>query len=86
MYKYAFILLAVTIPVLSPSLRACDDDNDNGDLKIVHFKDGLTPNGPVDTESRRGDTEGYSTDFVYRDYGPARVAPPVEQPVSRPTS
>ena len=84
MHKYAFILLAVTMPLLSPSLRACDScDSGSG---IVHFKDGLTPNGPVDTGSSRGDTEGYSCiKYPFRDYGPVRVAPPVQAP-PKPTS
>jgi len=83
MHKYAFILLAVTMPLLSPSLRACDScDSGSG---IVHFKDGLTPNGPVDTTYRPGDTEGYCTKYTFRDYGPVRVTPPVQAP-PKPTS
>ncbi len=82
MHKYAFMLVAVAILALSTSLRACDScDSGSG---IVHFKDGLTPNGPVDTGYSRGDTES-SGRYIFRDYGPVRVAPPVQEP-AKPTS
>ena len=79
MHKYAFALLAVTIPILPLSLMACDCDDDNGP-GIVHFKDGLTPNGPVkgDGGQTASDEGGCtcSAHFAFRDYGPAQVTPP----------
>jgi len=89
MHKYAFALLAVTIPILPLSLRACDcDDTPAG---IVHYKDGLPPNGPVTSDpGQAGSAEGGCTcseSFSFRDYGPVRVAPPPPvQPPPRPSS
>ncbi len=46
----------------------------------IHFKDGLTPNGPVTSEAVYGDPEGDSCgcaqSFGFRDYGPAHVVVP----------
>ena len=89
MHKYAFALLAVTIPILPLSLKACDcDDTPAG---IVHYKDGLTPNGPVTGDAGQAASEEggctCSDHFAFRDYGPARVvAPPVQAPPPRPSS
>ena len=81
MYKYAFALLVVTILNLPLSLRACDC----GYRPVfIHFKDGLTPNGPVDVEARLGDPSYYKCGafFVFHDYGPARAPePPAPTPV-----
>jgi len=74
----------VTILILPVSLRACDcGDVPDG---IVHFKDGLTPNGPVKGDGgQTASIEGgcsCSTPFSFHDYGPARVTepPPVQPP------
>ena len=88
MHKYAFALLAVTIPILPLSLRACDCGCH--DLPVViHFKDGIAPNGPVTAAPRQAvSVEGGcpgSALFGFRDYGPAHVTPPpAEPPVKRP--
>jgi hypothetical protein len=87
MKKHSLAWLVVTVLVLPASLRACDCGCD-GPPKVVIFKDGLTPNGPVTAEARYGDTEYYTTSFGFRDYGPARVAPPpvAPSPLRRPSS
>ncbi len=93
MHKYAFALMAITIPMLPLSLSACgcDDATVGTGLGIVHFKDGRSPTAPVTGGYAAGDTEGgcgCSSPFTYRDYGPARPpAPPdVKQIVKRPSS
>ena len=78
MHKYAIILSVVAILLLPLGLRACDCGEDPQGL--VHFKDGLTPNGPVDVTARPGGDECYSADFIFHDYGPARVTPPPVEP------
>lgn len=96
MHKYAFALMAMTIPMLPLSLAACgcDDDTVGVGLGIVHFRDGRSPTVAVTGGYAAGDTEGgcgCSSTFAYRDYGPAHapVAPPhpdVKQIVKRPSS
>jgi hypothetical protein len=74
MHKYAFALLVVTILILPLSLRACDDEVTG--LGVVHFKDGRSPL-TIRVDYAGGDTEGYSSSFAFRDYGPPHaVAPP----------
>jgi hypothetical protein len=89
MNKYVFGLLAAIVLCAPVGLRACDCENPSESPVLwVHFKDGLTPNGPVDTSysaSSRGEGCTCDKDFQYRDYGPAHVAPAPE-PVKRPSS
>lgn len=86
MNKYTLGLLVAAVFSFSASLRACDDTPPG----IVHFKDGLTPNGPVcDCGCGGNDPSAYSGDyFNYRDYGPAHVTPPPAPytPPKRPNS
>ena len=89
MLKRTFALLTVTILISPLSLRACDDKY--ADLPgYFHFKDGITPNGPIPVEARLGDPSYYRpcSFFVFRDYGAARVVvPPAPAPaVRRPSS
>jgi hypothetical protein len=83
MPKYAFALLAVTFALLPVSLRACGDCGCDDLPVVVHFKDGLTPNGPVTGDpgyavTVEGNSSGCGCNsaFGFRDYGPARVVPP----------
>jgi len=95
MHKYAFALLAMTIPFLPTGLRAGDDCGCDDLPKVIHFKDGIAPNGPVTADSAQAVTvEGgcpCEDKFGFRDYGPPRVVPPpapvdTKQMVSRPGS
>ena len=89
MNKYTLALLVATFQILPLSLKACDC-GDDGRVGIVHFKDGLTPNGPVPVDYGRGDTEGgcsCSSSFAFRDYGPVHAAPPpAPEPPHKPAS
>jgi hypothetical protein len=95
MNTYAFALLAVTLPFLPTGLRACGDCGCDDLPKVVHFKDGLAPNGPVTGDP--GDAAALlnrggcgCSEFGFRDYGPPHVTPPApvdtKQMVSRPSS
>jgi len=59
---------------------------------LVHFKDGIPSNGPVTATAAYGDPEGNgcgcSSEFGFRDYGPAKVVipPPAPMPVKKPAS
>jgi hypothetical protein len=86
MKKYGLSLL-VAIILLSPvGLWACDCDDAT---PVIHFKDGLTPNGPVSDETgstNTGHCNCCAESYYFRDYGPAHVAPPVVQSTKRPSS
>ena len=94
MHKCAFAVLVVTVLLLPTGLRACDCGCD--DLpKVIHFKDGIAPNGPVTGDpGATAAVEGgcpCEEAFGFRDYGPARVTPPpapvdTKQMVSHPSS
>ncbi len=93
MHQCALAFLAVTISLLPMALRAscgCDDPT-----PVIHFKDGLAPNGPVTGNAGQAVTvEGgcpCSQPFGFRDYGPAHVTPPpapvdTKEMVKRPSS
>jgi hypothetical protein len=85
MKKYCLGSL-VAIVLFSPAgLWACDC-GDDAPPAIVHFKDGLAPNGPVcGCDCSRGDASAYSDSFGFRDYGPVHITPPPAPP-KRPTS
>ena len=95
MHKYAFALLAVTIPFLPMGARACGDCGCDDLPKVIHFKDGIAPNGPVTGDPGAAVTVegasgcGCNSAFGFRDYGPAHVTPPpvdTKQMVSHPSS
>jgi hypothetical protein len=95
MHKYALAFLVVTIPLLPTTVRACGDCGCEDAPVVVHFKDGLTPNGPVTGDAGQAvSIEGgcpCAEAFGFRDYGPPRVVPPpapmdTKQMVKRPSS
>jgi hypothetical protein len=86
MKTLAIALLAVTFQFVPAVLHACDCGCGDDVAPPVHFKDGITPNGPAGVQavygdpSRYGDGCGCST-FYYRDYGAAHAPvppPPVD--------
>jgi hypothetical protein len=86
-------LLMTGILLAPTAVRACGCDDDSPG--IVHFKDGLTPNGaPGDCGcgckygAAYGDASSYGDHFQYRDYGPSHAAPPPAPyvPPKQPTS
>jgi hypothetical protein len=78
-------LLAVTFQLVPAVLHACDCGCGDEVAPPVHFKDGITPNGPCNTAAIYGDPSKYGDGcgcgtFYYRDYGAAHVVtpPPVD--------
>ena len=74
-------LLAVTFQLVPAVLHACDCGCGDDVAPPVHFKDGITPNGPCNTAAIYGDPSKYGDGcgcgtFYYRDYGAAHVVTP----------
>lgn len=88
MNKFTQILLVAGVFFAPVVVRACGCDD--GPPPIVHFKDGLTPNGPVcGCGCSTGDPSAYSNDFfAFADYGSSHAAPPPAPyvPPKRPNS
>ncbi len=79
MKKSAIVLLVTTVLLLPVGLKACDDcDCGCPGPAPVHFKDGLTPNGPVTGDAVYGDPSYYSSTYGFRDYASTKtvVVPP----------
>jgi hypothetical protein len=81
--------------VVSTSTSASTDSSDCGcstPKPLIHFKDGIPSNGPVTADAAYADPEGNgcgcSSEFGFRDYGPARAPEPAPTPapVKRPNS
>jgi hypothetical protein len=72
------LLSVILMPV---TLHACDCGCQCG-TPPFHFKDGIAPNGPSNTEAIYADSAHYPCGtYAFRDYGPAHV---VTQPAPEP--
>ena len=73
-------LLAVTFQLVPAVLHACDCGCGDTNPPPVHFKDGITPNGPSNTAAIYGDPSNWNESYYFRDYGAAHVVtpPPVD--------
>jgi len=74
------LIALLTVMFMPVALHACDCGCTCQPL--FHFKDGITPNGPVTAVAIYGDPELYKCGtFGFRDYGAAHVVvapPPVD--------
>jgi hypothetical protein len=88
MKKYGVGIVAAVILISPIRVMACDCDDHTS--SITHFKDGLSPNGPVTAEAASVDPAGCGCgpdDVHFHDYGPAHVTPPPAVPApKKPTS
>jgi len=78
--KIPTIALLAVVFLMPAVLHACDDCGCTCQ-PLVHFKDGITPNGPSNTEAIYADPAHYGKgcgceEFYFRDYGAAHVVTP----------